>query len=66
MNTCTLIKILETSVKRHGEKTPVTLGHLLNIVKMVDRAGMKMSEHEEAEHQQLLHDIDPLKQDYTW
>jgi len=33
----TLIEILEESVKRHGETFPLTLGHLLNIVKLADR-----------------------------
>lgn len=30
--------ILEISAKRNGPEKPVTIGHLLNIAKMVDRA----------------------------
>ena len=36
LDLCILIEILETSLKKNGDK-PVTIGHLLNIMKMVER-----------------------------
>jgi hypothetical protein len=38
-----LIKVLEKSVENHGSNHPLTLGHLLNILKMTQ----KMDEHED-------------------
>lgn len=32
-----LINVLELSVSKHGAETPLTLGHLLNIMKMAQR-----------------------------
>ena len=62
MNTRTLIKILEVSVKKHGEKTPVTLGHLLNIVKMVDRAEEGEALAEIEQHKAIMEEINPIGQ----
>lgn len=36
-----LIKILEESVKRNGADKPVTIGHLLNIIKLAKKARIK-------------------------
>lgn len=32
-----IIQILEKSVEKHGADKPLTIGHLLNILKMADR-----------------------------
>jgi hypothetical protein len=32
-----LIHVLELSVNKHGKDTPITLGHLLNIVKLAQK-----------------------------
>lgn len=32
-----LIEVLETSAERNGKDKPLTIGHLLNICKMVER-----------------------------
>jgi len=63
MNAQTLIKILEVSVKKHGEKTPVTLRHLLNIVKMVDRAEEGEALMEIKQHESIVNEINPMGQD---
>lgn len=46
-----LISILETSVKKHGGDTQLTLGHLLNIVKMIERKEGYREWIEEKNHQ---------------
>lgn len=56
-----LIEVLEESVRRHGAKTPVTLGHLLNIVKLAGRIRAKRkkaaAEYEEKLHREFLEEI---------
>ncbi len=37
MKTTDLIHVLNVSVKKHGDNTPITLGHLLNIAKMINK-----------------------------
>ena len=46
MKTSNLIKILETSVVKNGAAHQLTVGHLLNIVKMVERFKNKEEEFE--------------------
>lgn len=54
----TLIRILTESVRRHGADTPLTLGHLLNIVKMwhrvTRRQAIRAERREERNHQEAL------------
>lgn len=56
-----LIKILQVAVKKHGGTSPLTIGHLLNIVKMAE--GIRIHEKEiagikeEKQHNQILEDI---------
>ena len=40
--TKTLIKVLETSAKRHGSDHPLTLEHFLNIVKLAQKTEKRM------------------------
>ncbi len=41
-----LIEVLEASAKCNGPNTPVTLGHLLNILKMVERRAEQQNKEE--------------------
>jgi len=65
MDAKNLIAVLELSVRRNGPDTPLTLGHLLNIIKMVDRVEVGQIEREIDQHHQILQEIDPLWQDYV-
>jgi hypothetical protein len=47
-----LIEVLEHSVKKNGADKPVTLGHLLNLLRLAD----KIEEKEDAEADFYVHD----------
>jgi len=49
-----LISILETSVKINGADTPLTIGHLLNIVKMIEKKQIKRYEQEEKDYKECM------------
>lgn len=59
----TLIHALEVSVQNNGAKTPVTLGHLLNIVKLAHKNEQRRLAKQEKQHYELLKQINPLGQD---
>lgn len=63
MKTSALIKILDTSIKKHGADFPFTLGHLQNILKLEQKMLQKEYEREEKEHMALVEDISYLGQD---
>jgi hypothetical protein len=50
MSDSTIIAILEKSASKHGADTPLTIGHLLNILKMADR--------EREKHTAILDELD--------
>lgn len=52
-----LIYILSVAVRKHGGKQPVTLEHLLNILKMARRYELRLAESEELENQKLMDEI---------
>ena len=49
-----LIKILEASVNKNGKDTPLTLGHLLNICKLVKSQNEKDEIKEDEVHRHAL------------
>lgn len=49
--------VLKMAVQKHGSKHPLTLGHLLNICKMVRRFQNEVESKEEAEHWELMDKI---------
>lgn len=57
-----LITVLTISVDKHGADTPLTLGHLLNLCKMVEKIERKQDEQEIYEHHKLLNESNPLGQ----
>jgi hypothetical protein len=62
-----LIRILELAANRHGPKHQLTIGHLLNIVKLAERTKTQSAENqailEDDQHRQLFDEINPLGQD---
>lgn len=62
-----LIRILEVSVKKHGETTPITLGYLLNLTRMAEDIRQYEQEvaaiKEQNEHLDILETINPFGQD---
>jgi hypothetical protein len=63
MNLQFLIKTLEISVAKNGDKTPLTIGHLLNICKMAEKRKEKLEFLEHEHHFSILKDIDPMGQE---
>lgn len=59
-----LIAVLESSINRSGAATPLTLGHLLNLLKLAEKLRCKVEQHNEAEHLALPNEINPHGQDY--
>ena len=61
MNASDLIKILEISQKKNGADFPLTVGHLLNIIKMTQRVtAARLAKEEKIEteaHNQFMADI---------
>lgn len=57
-----LVYVLGVAVQKHGGKTPVTLGHLLNIIKMCIRFYTKAEQIEQKQHNKLMSEINPLGQ----
>lgn len=55
MKTLNLIRILETSVAKNGAVHPLTVGHLLNIIKMVEKLENKQAK-EQADFDQHIED----------
>lgn len=49
-----LLSVLEISAKKHGADHPVTIGHLVNIVKMVEKKQIKRYERMELDHKELI------------
>lgn len=49
-----LLSVLEVSVRKHGGDTPLTIGHLLNIVKMIEKKQIKRYKQEEKDHKDCL------------
>lgn len=58
-----LIKILKISANKHGAKTPLTIGHLLNICIRAQRQKEGRAGRELQEHMEILEEINPLGQD---
>lgn len=58
-----LIHALEVSVQNNGAKTPVTLGHLLNIVKLAHKNEQRLFAKQEKDHLKLVRQINPFGQD---
>jgi len=58
----TLIEILETSVKKHGANCPLTIGHLLNIVKLADKVEetrvIQLYDKESLDHSKLIEELE--------
>ena len=56
-----LTKVLQISATKHGPETPLTIGHLLNICKLADKAEklnkQYEAEKEEKEHTALINSI---------
>ena len=44
-----LLEILEKSMKKNGPKTPLTIGHLYNIVKKANETRIKRQEQQDQE-----------------
>jgi len=63
MNLRLLIKVLEVSAAKNGKDTPLTIGHLLNICKMVEKEKEKLEFLEYKQHLSLLNRIDPMGQE---
>jgi hypothetical protein len=63
MNLQFLIETLEISVAKNGDKTPLTIGHLLNICKMAEKRKEKLEFLEHEHHFSILKDIDPMGQE---
>ena len=55
MNT-RLIKILEESIRRHGDK-PLTLSHLCNMLKMEDRIAYTRAENKDHRSERYMDDL---------
>lgn len=49
-----LLSVLEVSVRKHGAGEPLTIGHLLNILKMVEAKEIKRYEQAELNHQECM------------
>jgi hypothetical protein len=47
-----LIKVLEISIKKNGADKPLTLGHLLNILKMTLKIQMRIESAERATNEE--------------
>lgn len=62
-----LIRILKVASEKHGALTPLTIGHLLNIVSMAESIKTHEEEvsaiREKQRHEQILEEINPLGQD---
>lgn len=58
-----LTTVLQISVNKHGENTPLTLGHLLNICRLAQKFEAKIVASEEEEHRMLMEQINPFGQD---
>ncbi len=62
-----LIQILEIAANRHGPKHQLTIGHLLNIVKLAEKTKKKNKHRqsllEEEQHQEIISQINYLGQD---
>lgn len=63
MNLQFLIETLEISVAKNGDKTPLTIGHLLNICKMTEKRKEKFEFLERERHFSILKDIDQIGQE---
>lgn len=48
-----LIQVLEKSIQNHGPNKVVTLGHLLNIVKMAERIKVQQIEQQDREEYEI-------------
>lgn len=66
MNLETLIRTVATSIKRNGADKPLTLGHLHNLLKMVQRLEERRSAQAERDHHVMLQEFDPLGQEGMW
>ncbi len=51
------LAVLEKSVKKHGPTTVLTLGHILNICKLVRRVGIESQEADEIKEAQIYNDV---------
>ena len=49
-----LLSVLEISAKKHGADHPVTIGHLVNILKMVEAKEIKRYEQADLNHKDCL------------
>ena len=56
----TLLRVLDESVRRHGEDKPLTIGHLRNIVRLALRAE---ANREDRAHRAAM---DALDEDKKW
>jgi hypothetical protein len=58
-----LTKLLKISCQKHGKDYPLTIGHLLNISRMLDKKHAQRTKFEEKQHAVLLNELDPLGQE---
>ena len=58
-----LTKLLEISCQKHGKDYPLTLGHLLNISRMIDKKHVQRTKFEDKQHEELLNELDHLGQE---
>lgn len=58
-----LIATLETSVKHNGPDFPLTLGHLLNIVKLMQRQENKQKKREAKQEEELRKQLEEILHD---
>lgn len=49
-----LLSVLEVSVRKHGAGEPLTIGHLVNILKMVEAKEIKRLEQAELNHKECM------------
>ncbi len=61
-----LIQVLQKSVDKHGLNEPVTLGHLLNIVKLVHKLELAEEERKEEDHEDALNSLYPHGDSCSW
>jgi len=52
-----LVRVLTISVEKNGADKPLTIGHLLNIIKLADKFEFLESEAEEEMHDKILSEI---------